>query len=112
MAPSNVWGFSVIRSLTDRVEKEHAQHLRDSQRLEDRSGLATNGSPAGFVDTGPTDFATLVGGRGAKSSSAGGVMTPIMNGTTSGTGTSSLEDDIWGSILGNGVCASKAGFSL
>lgn len=105
LAHSDVVGVSVIRSLTDRVEKEHAQHLRDSQRLEDRSALTTNGSPSGFVDTGPTDFATLVGGGGSKPS---GVITPTLNGTVGATGSTSLEDDIWGSILGNGVCTQQA----
>lgn len=83
--------YSVIRALTDRVEKEHAQHLRDAQRIEDRSALSTNVSVATFGADGASDFAKLVGAGGAQSS-------PI-----NGISTSASEDDIWGSILGGEV---------
>nr|GAT54100.1 kinase-like protein [Mycena chlorophos] len=50
--------MGVIQKLGDRVAEEHKQFLRDSQRLEDRSATATNGT---VVPTGPVDFASLVG---------------------------------------------------
>ena len=54
--------MEVIRKLGDRVEKEHDQYLRDSQRIEDRSAISgangTNGTSAG----GTVDFESLVGG--------------------------------------------------
>ncbi|KAJ7184210.1 kinase-like domain-containing protein [Mycena filopes] len=65
--------MSVIRKLGDRVEEEHKQFLRDSQRLEDRSATATNG----------------VGGAQA---GAGGADTVI-------DANKSWDDDPWASIL-------------
>ncbi|KAF8894414.1 kinase-like domain-containing protein [Infundibulicybe gibba] len=52
--------MQVIRKLGDRVEKEHDQFLRDSQRLEDRSATATSGS-VGMNQSGTVDFESLVG---------------------------------------------------
>lgn len=74
------------------MEKEHAQHLRDAQRIEDRSALAAdpNSSVLSFSsDNSPSDFAKLVGSGAAQSPSNNGVV-PVSNG---------LDDDIWGSIL-------------
>lgn len=74
------------------MEKEHAQHLRDAQRIEDRSALATNASVASLgMDGSPSDFAKLVGGGGAQSPA------------TNGVSITSSEDDLWGSILNGGV---------
>ena len=77
--------MAVIRKLGDRVEKEHNQFLRDSQRLEDRSTVITNGAATNGA-AGPIDFASLVGQAGAsvKQDSAANP---------------SWDDDPWGSIL-------------
>ncbi|KAG5342217.1 hypothetical protein C0989_004529 [Termitomyces sp. Mn162] len=86
--------MEVIKKLGDRVEKEHDQFLRDSQRLEDRSATAINGaSTRSFVGT--VDFESLVGGTNDK---------PIHTDTTVDT---SWDDDVWGSIF-NEDSASKA----
>ncbi|KAF5373040.1 hypothetical protein D9758_001726 [Tetrapyrgos nigripes] len=76
--------MAVIRQLADRVEKEHNQFLRDSQRIEDMSATAMIGSSSTQAITGSVDFENLVG-RGAASSS--------------NTQAPSLEDDPWGSIF-------------
>jgi hypothetical protein len=44
--------MAVIKKLGDRVEKEHNQFLRDSQRLEDRSATAVNGAVDGLTTRG------------------------------------------------------------
>jgi SCY1-like protein 2 len=80
----------VIRKLGDRVEQEHNQFLRDSQRLEDRSATRTNGGVGNQSFAGTVDFESLVGTNGAAgkkevSSSSGG-----------------WDDEVWGSILSNG----------
>ena len=85
--------MSVIHKLGDRVEKEHAQFLRDSQRLEDRSALSTDGGMNVASFSGTVDFESLVG----KSSSGEGMTQ--QNGSSGGA-LSSWEDDVWGSILG------------
>src|SRR5260370_17950866 len=59
---------SVIRALSERVEREHAQHLRDAQRIEDRSALPIGGTGPSSVSKGPVDFETLVSGGAARSS--------------------------------------------
>jgi SCY1-like protein 2 len=79
--------MAVIKKLGDRVEKEHDQFLRDSQRIEDRSATAINGSLDGLTNRGGMDFETLVGGAGADSIKAD----TELNGN--------WEDDVWGSIL-------------
>jgi SCY1-like protein 2 len=87
--------MSVIKRLGDRVEKEHDQFLRDSQRIEDRSATAGNGTsgPVSFV--GNVDFESLVGSGGATRATS----------TKSETNTS-WDDDVWGSIFNSGdVCA-------
>lgn len=84
--------MSVIRRLGERVEKEHNQFLRDSQRIEDRSALAVNGSntqnPASTVD-----FENLIG-------SSGVIVKADMN--------KSWEDNVWGSIFDDNVGLSIA----
>lgn len=80
--------MAVIKKLGDRVEKEHDQFLRDSQRLEDRSATAAmNGSMGGLTTRGGMDFETLVGGAGPDGIKAD----TELNGN--------WEDDVWGSIL-------------
>ena len=79
--------MAVIKKLGDRVEKEHDQFLRDSQRLEDRSATAMNGSMGGLTTRGGMDFEALVGGAGPDGIKAD----TELNGN--------WEDDVWGSIL-------------
>lgn len=79
--------MTVIRKLGERVEEEHKQFLRDSQRLEDRSATAVNGA-AGMHATGSVDFASLVG-------RANGAVKPDNSTDTS----TSWDDDPWASIL-------------
>ena len=79
--------MAVIKKLGDRVEKEHDQFLRDSQRIEDRSATATNGS-LDLTPRGGMNFETLVGGAGVAGS---------INADTELNG--NWEDDVWGSIL-------------
>jgi SCY1-like protein 2 len=79
--------MAVIKKLGDRVEKEHDQFLRDSQRIEDRSATTINGSLDGLTTRGGMDFETLVGGAGGGSIKA----------DTEVDG--NWEDDVWGSIL-------------
>lgn len=87
--------MSVIKTLSDRVEREHLQHLKDSQRVEDRSVTSASASQVGNGGTGGLDFASLV--AGAKNTSVK-PDTVVDNGK-------SWDDDVWGSILGaNDVC--------
>ena len=82
--------MAVIKKLGDRVEKEHNQFLRDSQRIEDRSATTVNGPVGGLTSRGGLDFETLVGGSGATTIKA----------DTEPSG--NWEDDVWGSILSSG----------
>lgn len=78
----------VIKKLGDRVEKEHDQFLRDSQRLEDRSATAVNGAsgPKGYAAS--VDFESLVGrANGA------------IKADTMIDANKSWDDDVWGSIF-------------
>lgn len=72
-----------------RVEKEHMQYLKDSQRLEDRSG-GLNGSAAatGAGSTG-VDFESLVVGSAST----------VTTSTSPDSGSKGWDDDVWGSIL-------------
>ncbi|KAG7452863.1 other/SCY1 protein kinase [Guyanagaster necrorhizus] len=86
--------MDVIKRLGDRVEKEHNQFLRDSQRLEDRSGVAVNGNgtnPHSFA--GAVDFESLVGGAGAAAP------TGTSTSTKKQSSNASWDDDVWGSIF-------------
>ncbi|KIJ60622.1 hypothetical protein HYDPIDRAFT_98218 [Hydnomerulius pinastri MD-312] len=78
--------MGAIRKLGDRVEKEHNQFLRDSQRIEDRSATA-NGVAAPNLNSG-VDFESLVG-------RANGTVKP----DTVIDNTKSWDDDVWGSIF-------------
>ncbi|KAJ8454025.1 hypothetical protein ONZ51_g13269 [Trametes cubensis] len=85
--------MEVIKKLGDRVEKEHDQYLRDSQRVEDRSTTVTNGMAMSTTSAGgAVDFESLVAGGSG----------PAAKAETTTTGTSSWEDDVWGSILTSG----------
>ncbi|KAL4250432.1 Catalytically Inactive Kinase-Related Protein [Abortiporus biennis] len=83
--------MEVIKKLGDRVEKEHNQYLRDSQRIEDRSAVTTNGAHQAPSTT--VDFESLVGG---------GAVIPTLKTEShieSQKTTTSWEDDVWGSIF-------------
>ncbi|KAJ8519902.1 hypothetical protein ONZ45_g3225 [Pleurotus djamor] len=79
--------MSVIKKLGERVEKEHNQFLRDSQRLEDRSAINGNGHANVQSFSGSVDFEHLVGG-------GNGIPSKNSNQTNA-----SWEDDVWGSIF-------------
>ena len=81
--------ISVLKKLGERVEREHTQHLRDSQRIEDGSTANTNGTLSNTEMGAGLDFESLVG----RSSNI--IKPDIMDG-------SGLQDDddVWGSILG------------
>ena len=90
--------MSVIKKLGDRVEREHNQFLRDSQRLEDRSTVPVDGVVSSIAEE--VSFENLVGqgdGVTVKQDTA-------INGSSKGWD----EDDVWGSIFSNdetvGVC--------
>ncbi|KAJ4464613.1 other/SCY1 protein kinase [Lentinula edodes] len=86
--------MEVIRKLGDRVEKEHNQFLRDSQRLEDRSAVAVDGATITQSFVGSMDFESLVGGKN------GAVQTNATGGSVgSAAGKTSWDDDVWGSIF-------------
>lgn len=93
--------MAVIKKLGDRVEKEHDQFLRDSQRIEDRSGIATNGIN-GTAPSQGIDFESLVGRSNASMSNG-----PMANMDASGD-ENSWDDDGWGSML-NGQVSSYPG---
>ncbi|KIJ17168.1 hypothetical protein PAXINDRAFT_111962 [Paxillus involutus ATCC 200175] len=80
--------MSVIRKLGERVEKEHNQFLRDSQRIEDRSATA-NGVASPNLNTG-VDFESLVGRANA-----------TVKPDTVIDSSTSWDDDVWGSIFNN-----------
>ena len=79
----------VIRKLGDRVEKEHKQFLRDSQRLEDRSATAVEGIQGGPTFGGTVDFESLVGRANG----------PMVKADTVIDNSASWDDDVWGSIF-------------
>ncbi|KAI0340500.1 kinase-like protein [Trametopsis cervina] len=81
--------MDVIRKLGDRVEREHDQYLRDSQRIEDRSTTATEGVSAPTLG-GAVDFESLVSGGAANSVKADTVVDTSQQG---------WDDDVWGSIF-------------
>ncbi|KAI0747966.1 other/SCY1 protein kinase [Daedaleopsis nitida] len=85
--------MDVIKKLGDRVQREHDQYLRDSQRIEDRS--AVNGRTSLSTNpAGPFDFESLVGNSGTASP-------PKADGAADST--KSWEDDVWGSIFSSGA---------
>ena len=80
--------MSVIRKLGDRVEQEHKQHLRDTQRIEDRSDVSGSMPSPSMTFGGSLDFASLVAGASTKT----------VNPDVEQSG-KSWEDDVWGSLL-------------
>src|SRR3984957_12737215 len=80
--------MEVIRKLGDRVEKEHIQFLRDSQRIGEHSSTETNGS-AGIKNVATNlNFESLVGGANSASVKA--------DSTGAAKG---WDDDVWDSIF-------------
>ncbi|KJA27330.1 hypothetical protein HYPSUDRAFT_35179 [Hypholoma sublateritium FD-334 SS-4] len=89
--------MQVIKKLGDRVEQEHNQFLRDSQRLEDRSGVAADDTAHTNGNTRSVDFESLVG--------------QASNGATVKADTiiennSNWDDDVWGSIFNSNMSPS------
>lgn len=81
--------MEVIKKLGERVEKEHDQFLRDSQRLEDRSSAGTIPGGNGVSSTTNVNFESLVGrayGATVKADTAVDTHIP-------------WEDDVWGTIF-------------
>jgi len=78
----------VIKKLGERVEKEHDQFLRDSQRLEDRSAIGINGESSGKSHSDSIDFESLVGRAQGTA--------PQADATTH---VKSWDEDVWGSIF-------------
>lgn len=81
--------MQVIKKLAERVEKEHDQFLRDSQRLDDRSGLAPDGPNGADGSAANVDFESLVG----RSSGATVKADTVIDNNTG------WDDDVWGSIF-------------
>jgi SCY1-like protein 2 len=81
--------MDVIRKLGERVEKEHNQFLRDSQRLEDRSAnaAADGAASTGFANN--VDFQNLVGRSNGATVKADTVI----------DNSKGWDDDVWGSIF-------------
>ncbi len=87
--------MQVIKKLGDRVEQEHNQFLRDSQRLEDRSGVASDDT-AQSNGTRSVDFESLVGQAS----------NPItVKADTVLENNSNWDDDVWGSILNKNMAS-------
>lgn len=80
--------MAVIRKLGDRVEKEHDQFLRDTQRIGNKSATMTNSSNPGAASQGSVDFESLVG-RSNGAVKADSVIDAV----------SSWDDDPWGAML-------------
>ena len=79
--------MEVIQKLGQRVETEHDQFLRDSQRLEDRSTVAMDGEPGVNRNAVSVDFESLVGKANGVAVKADTVMDV------------SWDNDVWGSIF-------------
>ena len=86
--------MEVIRKLGDRVEREHDQYLRDSQRIEDKSAHTANGNAAPSLG-GAVDFESLV--SNASAASNGNIAT--VKADTFIDSSKNWEDDVWGSIF-------------
>ncbi|PIL23844.1 hypothetical protein GSI_13595 [Ganoderma sinense ZZ0214-1] len=81
--------MDVIKKLGERVEKEHDQYLRDSQRIEDRSALNGRASLSVGTGGGPVDFESLVGNNG----------TAAVKADSTSDASKNWENDVWGSIF-------------
>jgi len=84
--------MEVIRKLGDRVEKEHDQHLRDSQRIDDQSYVSVNGTRSAPSTNGAMDFESLVSQGGAGTVKADTIIDSSQN-----------WDDVWGTIFTSGA---------
>ena len=91
--------MQVIKRLGDRVEKEHDQFLRDSQRLEDRSGLSADKTSSINRSPSNMDFESLVGTASAAT------VKPDINVDNN----TNWDDDVWGSIFSNIVSHFRGG---
>jgi len=83
--------MAVIKKLSERVEREHLQHLRDSHRIEDKSAIGAGGSALNGIAT-PSDgldFESLVAGANTTAVKPDAV---FENGKD-------WQDDVWGSLL-------------
>ncbi|KAJ2931423.1 hypothetical protein H1R20_g5707, partial [Candolleomyces eurysporus] len=85
--------MSVIKKLGDRVEREHNQFLRDSQRIEDRSATAVNVNGSTAAAPVAADFEALVG----KTNAAGVAASTALSAADTGN-SASWDDDVWGSL--------------
>ncbi|KAF8163106.1 other/SCY1 protein kinase [Crassisporium funariophilum] len=93
--------MEVIRKLGQRVEKEHDQFLRDSQRLEDRSATAVEGGAGINGVTSGVDFESLVGRSNGATVKADTVM----------ANNASSDDDVWGSIFNSNATSTSQSMS-
>ncbi|KAI0030365.1 kinase-like domain-containing protein [Vararia minispora EC-137] len=80
--------MAVIKKLSERVEREHNQFLRDSQRIEDKSAIQVNGG-APVRASGSVDFESLVASTNGATIKA----------DTTLESNAGWDDDVWGSIL-------------
>jgi len=94
--------MAVIKKLGDRVEREHDQFLRDSQRLEDRSTVSVPGASPNPV-SGEVNFEDLVGGGDGVTVKAD----TVINGSSKGWD----EDDVWGNIFSSDETVSISSFT-
>lgn len=86
--------MAVIKKLSDRVEREHLQHLRDSHRIEDKSAIGSGGGTLNGMSTSVgVDFESLVAGSNTTAVKPDAV---FENGKD-------WQDDVWGSLLNSEV---------
>ncbi|KLO10413.1 kinase-like protein [Schizopora paradoxa] len=87
--------MAVIKKLSDRVEREHLQHLRDSHRIEDKSAIASGGGALNGLSapSSAMDFQSLVAGANTTAVKPDAV---FENGKD-------WQDDVWGSLLNSDV---------
>lgn len=91
--------MSIIKKLGERVEREHDQFLRDSQRVEDRSGIASGGATNG-TSTNAIDFESLVGRSNVQVATSNG---GIIKADNTGDDNGAWGNDLWSSILDDSV---------
>ncbi|KAF6764989.1 other/SCY1 protein kinase [Ephemerocybe angulata] len=88
--------MSVIKKLAERVEREHNQFLRDSQRIEDMSATRQQGNGSAPPAPVAADFETLVNQSNASTGSS--TSAPVVTATNTGGSSMSWDDDVWGSL--------------
>ncbi|GJJ12295.1 hypothetical protein Clacol_006536 [Clathrus columnatus] len=91
--------MKVIKALSERVEREHGQYLRDSHRIEDRSGAANRFPTSTNTSTAGMDFESLVSRDAGVGGGQTGQPGEVRMVTSDSDGKNSWDDDIWGSIL-------------